>query len=189
MYDDNYLWDRSGKVDLELKQLEEILGTLRYQPRPLEIPASIRPGRRWNFSPALAIAATIALVALALGILLGLNRRQIRLPDEVRQSLPAEKQRDTSPKLSASPEGPKQIVAAKSTLQIKSRHREINRNLVARNPVAAGNTTQPELNAAEQAEKEQLMLALRLVSVKLNFAQRKAQGAPLNTIRNQHPMG
>jgi hypothetical protein len=40
------------------------------------------------------------------------------------------------------------------------------------------------------AAKEQLMLALRVASIKLNFAQRKAQGAPApNTIRNQHKVG
>jgi hypothetical protein len=35
-----------------------------------------------------------------------------------------------------------------------------------------------------------VLVALRLVSAKLNLAQRKTQGAPqLNTIRNQHKMG
>ena len=186
----DYLWDRSGEVDPELKQLEETLGALRYQPRPLEIPASVRPGRRGKFFPALAIAATIALVALGLGVLLSLNHGQATPPKEAHQSAPAERQKDGSPKLSASPEEPKQIVARNSAPQIKPRHREIDRNLAARNPVADRNATQPKLNAGEQAEKQQLMLALRLVSVKLSFAQRRAQGTPpLNAIRNQHPMG
>ena len=40
LMNDDYLWDKSGQPDPEIQQLEEILGTLRYQPRPLEIPAA-----------------------------------------------------------------------------------------------------------------------------------------------------
>ncbi len=48
----------------------------------------------------------------------------------------------------------------------------------------------PELTPAELAEKEQVLVALRLVSAKLNVAQRKAQGLPApNSIRNQHKIG
>ena len=36
--DADYLWDKTGEPDPEVQQLEEILSTLRYQPRPLEIP-------------------------------------------------------------------------------------------------------------------------------------------------------
>ena len=32
---DDYLWDRTGEPDPEIQQLEEVLGTLRYQPRAL----------------------------------------------------------------------------------------------------------------------------------------------------------
>ena len=35
---DDYLWDGSGEPDPEIRELEDILGELRYQPRPLEIP-------------------------------------------------------------------------------------------------------------------------------------------------------
>ena len=46
-----------------------------------------------------------------------------------------------------------------------------------------------ELTEEELAQKEQVLVALRLVSVKLNLAQRKAQGLPpVNTIRN-HKIG
>jgi len=51
-------------------------------------------------------------------------------------------------------------------------------------------TREPVLTAEEQAEKEQVLLALRLVSAKLNIAQRKVVGAPpANIIRNQHKIG
>jgi hypothetical protein len=40
------------------------------------------------------------------------------------------------------------------------------------------------------AEKEQLLIALRLVSAKLNLAQRRTQVAPQpDTIRNQRKIG
>ena len=39
---DDYLWDKTGEPDPEIQQLEEILGTLRYQPKPLEIPQICR---------------------------------------------------------------------------------------------------------------------------------------------------
>ena len=48
---------------------------------------------------------------------------------------------------------------------------------------------EPVLTAEELAQKEQVIVALRLVSVKLNLAQRKAQGLPqMNSIRN-HKIG
>ena len=39
---DDYLWDKTGQPDPEIQKLEEILGTLRHQPKPLELPASRR---------------------------------------------------------------------------------------------------------------------------------------------------
>ena len=50
---DDYLWDKTGQPDPEIQQLEEILGTLRYQPKPLVLP------RQRNYFPLLAIAASI----------------------------------------------------------------------------------------------------------------------------------
>jgi hypothetical protein len=48
----------------------------------------------------------------------------------------------------------------------------------------------PSLTEEELAQKEQVLIALRLVSAKLNLAQRKAQGLPqVNAIRNQHKIG
>ena len=48
--DADYLWDKTGEPDPEVKQLEEILGTQRYQPRPLEIPAGLHVGRERSCS-------------------------------------------------------------------------------------------------------------------------------------------
>ena len=55
--DGDYLWDKTGEPDPEIQQLEEILGTLRYQPRPLEIPEEIQIG-----PPAEASFATLVRV-------------------------------------------------------------------------------------------------------------------------------
>src|ERR1700675_1490747 len=73
---DNYLWDRSGEPDPEIQKLEEILGTLRYQPRALEIPQNVLVGRRRNLFPAMAFAAAIVLLPVLLGLWLNFNRRQ-----------------------------------------------------------------------------------------------------------------
>ena len=38
---ENYLWDRSGEPDPEVQNLEQILGSLRYQPRPQRFPITL----------------------------------------------------------------------------------------------------------------------------------------------------
>src|SRR2546425_1786152 len=78
----DYLWDRSGEPDEEIQKLEEILAPLGYQPKPLEIPASIRPAHRRRFFPALAIAATITLMALALGLWFNSYRSRAVAPSQ-----------------------------------------------------------------------------------------------------------
>src|SRR5918993_4851062 len=84
---DDYLWDRSGEPDPEVQQLEEILGELRYQPRPLEIPADLKTsGNRFNFY---AIAAAVGMIALGLGAWLAIQK-QVTQVATVPQSKPAE---------------------------------------------------------------------------------------------------
>ena len=184
----NYLWDRSGEIDPDIQQLEETLGTLRYQAQPLQIPTSLQIGRR-RIYPLMAIAATIALVAIALGLWFAFKQRQVTPPSEVRQnsqpgSKPIEKQQppqNNQPDQAVVNPGSKPAV-------IQKRHREPTRTLASRYKVR---TPAPlELTPAELAEKEQVLVALRLVSFKLNVAQRKAQGLPApNSIRNQHKIG
>ena len=48
---DDYLWDRTGEPDPEIQQLEQVLGMLRYQPRPLELPAHVRIGHQRTLFP------------------------------------------------------------------------------------------------------------------------------------------
>src|SRR5258705_7470513 len=85
--DADYLWDKTGEPDPEVQQLEEILGTLRHQPRPLEIPAQSEVRRNGDFfrdfGSRLAIAATIIIVLLGLGLWFGLQRLQRGQPQTV----------------------------------------------------------------------------------------------------------
>jgi len=195
----DYLWDKTGEPDPEIQQLEEILGALRYQPRPLEIPAGLQVGRERSFfrsyaSP-LAIAATVAMLLLGLGLWLGLQRLQrspqqiVKSPDtpQVRPLPPNEKQNSAVAVASPEPEQ-KRIV--------ESPHRRVNPSSLARNSKRDRNTAvkDQQLTLKQQQEaraaKDQLMLALRVTSMKLNLAQRKAQStnAP-DLIHNQHKIG
>ena len=72
---DDYLWDRTGEPDPEIQQLEEILGELRYQPRPLEIPADLKTGS--NRSTFYAIAAAVAMIAVGIGAWLAVQRQEM----------------------------------------------------------------------------------------------------------------
>lgn len=201
--DADYLWDKTGDPDPEIQQLEEILGTLRYQPRPLEIPAGLHIARRRNFfrgvrsyAAPLAIAATVAILLLGLGLWLGLQRLQ-RSPQQVAKSpdtpqvqpvsSPDEKQ--NSPLAVSSPEPEQKRIA-------ESPRRHVNPSLLARNSKRDRSTAvkDQQLTLKQQQEaqaaKDQLMLALRVTSAKLNLAQKKAQStnAP-DLIHNQHKIG
>lgn len=71
---DDYLWDKSGEPDPQIQQLEKILGTLRYQPKPLQLP------RQRNYRPWLAIAATVAIALLATGLWLRTQTQNASIP-------------------------------------------------------------------------------------------------------------
>ena len=184
----NYLWDRSGEIDPDIQQLEETLGTLRYQAPPLRIPAHLQIGRR-SFYPLMAIAAAIALVAIGLGLWFAFKQRQAA------PSFAAKQNSQSSPKQIEKPEPPPErqpqpavVKPGSNPVSSQKRNREPTRTLEARYKVRT--PVPPELTPAELAEKEQVLVALRLVSFKLNVAQRKAQGLPApNSIRNQHKIG
>ena len=72
---EDYLWDKSGAPDPEIQQLEEILGTLRYQPKPLELPQDLLRRDDANTFRCLRIAATVLLALLAGGIWLRVRSR------------------------------------------------------------------------------------------------------------------
>jgi hypothetical protein len=190
--EDNYLWDRSGEADPEIQELEETLGTLGYQPRPLDIPRNLQLGRRRSLFPAMAIAAAIALCAVLLGVWFSFNRRQPSA-SVANNGLPINQPATaTQPSLKPNSQVEEATVVNRPKQIDLQKHREAPRDLLARNQSRVPRTVirQPELTPAELAEKEQVLVALRLVSYKLNVAQRKTQGVPqLNTIRNQHKIG
>jgi hypothetical protein len=181
---DDYLWDKSGKPDPDIQQLEEILGTLRYQPRELEIPPHIEIGRKSFMVRGLAIAASVALVMLGLGVWMNLQK---------------EKTTDAK-QAAASPVNEKQLSNVQASVQAYEVQENVSTTITPRRRLPlTGNRTRrpearrPELSESEVAEakiaKDQLMLALRLASSKLNFAQKKTQGPSANEIHNQHKAG
>jgi hypothetical protein len=183
MMNDNYLWDRSGEPDAEVQELEELLGTLRYTPKPLEIPAHIQPGRRQSFFPAMAIAAAIALFAVLLGLWFNFNRHQspaLTASNNSQVGQPAPPAPSNKETVTAQVQkGPEPASVVKHSQTIAHRQTRVPRTV----------NREPALTPQELAEKEQVLVALRLVSFKLNLAQRKTQGGPqLSPIRN-HKIG
>ena len=179
---DNYLWDRTGEVDAEVQRLEELLGTLRYQPKPLQIPSSITIGRKRSYGW-LAIAAAVAVMVIAAGVWLRVRT--------LKSTPPAEASRDQR-------WVPLALNAPASEPDVAINKEPARPNIVRQPQRSAGTTIhkprvrheEPRLTTQELAQKEQLLTALRLVSAKLNLAQRKSQGLPqTNIIRNQHRIG
>ena len=189
---EDYLWDRSGEPDAELQKLEEILGTLKYQPRPLRIPDDLQIGGQRRYFQPFAIAAAIALFAVVMGLWIFFNRTNSAPPQTAEQKSPeVQKGVEAGPaNNSGDKKGTEEVVSDRP--ENKRKPRPANRNLVVRHrvPSIRKDTSQPELTAEELAEKQQLLTALRLVSAKLNVAQRRTQGSPQsNTIRNQRKIG
>ena len=154
---DDYLWDKTGEPDPQIQQLEEILGTLRYQPRPLPLPVT----QRRSYVPVLAIAATIALALLATGLWLRVRTTSQPQPRLEQAHVPA----------------PSPVVEKESTTIANKPEKVAPPRKQHRNP-----RIQSALSAAKRREREealavkqQLMLALRLASEKLNLAHKKAR--------------
>ena len=172
---EDYLWDKSGEPDPEIKQLEEIMGTLRYQPKPFEIPREVPAPRRRSYFPLAAIAATLLVALLAGAIWVRVRTRDDQGPQHARVPAPAVEEkpiaREPEKKNEALPEKREVVVA-------------VNKTPRKRSSSALAKREREEALAA----KQQLMLALRLASEKLNLAHRKTQ-SPANQIKNQHRIG
>jgi len=162
---DDYLWDKTGEPDPQIQQLEEILGTFRYQPRPLVLP------QKRNYFPLLAIAASLLLALLAGAIWL-----------RVRPHSEAPKQQANI----AEPATPKPIETPKSP-EVRSAS---NQPLLAPKRIHKPRSASSVLPAREREEalmaKEQLMIALRLTTEKLHLVHTRTQP---NQIKNQHRVG
>ena len=176
---DDYLWDKSGEPDPEIQKLEEILGTLRYQARPLELPEDLPMQRRRSYLPWVAIAATV-LVALLAGII-WLNLRSNNVSQPMQAGVPD----------APEPQKEKAVVVIDPKEKVAPVTQNIAVNNKPRNKSSLTSLRKREREREEAlAAKEQLMLALRLASEKLNLAHRKTQSTPpANQIKNQHRIG
>ena len=173
---DDYLWDKSGPPDPEIKQLEDILGTLRYQPKPFEIPRDVPAPRRRNYFPLLAAVAATLLVALLAGAIWLRVRSRQDVPQQA-QNAP-EVRPSVEEKIIPVPEPEKKVAPPEHKVAVHYKRR--NRS--------SGLTKQEREEAL--AAKQQLMIALRLASEKLNLAHKKTQTTPpANQIKNQHRVG
>ncbi len=204
--ENDYLWDRRGEPDPEVKELEEILGTLRYQPRALEIPADLVVDRKRSFfrdfGPPLAIAATIAMLLLALGVWLGLQRSQpaplavTRKAPEVKPNpapapAPPPSETPNSGQTASSPASDQKLTDQKL---IETPRPRVSEPVVARSPSRVrkqpANAQEVAKEQEGKAAKDQLMQALRMASLKLNIVQKKTQNInSREMIHNQHKIG
>ncbi len=176
---DDYLWDKTGEPDPQIQQLEEILGSLRYQPKPLEIPEGLPVPRRRNYF-SLAIAAALLVAILAGGIWLSTRSRNEAPQRQAGVTAPAPAPVEEKSPLPAEPKTPERKPDSRRDVIAVNRHR----------PKVAT----PFLSKQEREEaviaKEQVMLALRLTTEKLSLVHKKTQNTnPANQIRNQHRVG
>lgn len=167
---EEYLWDKSGEPDPEIQELEETLGSLRYQPKRLDLPDNNQQTNRRSYVPLFAIAATLVIAVLAGFFWLGHrhNQHQILTTTTTAPITPT----PTIPEVKKTNEVAK---PANTTVAINRHRRTVTK------------TATPSKEAV--LAKEQLMTALRLASEKLNLAQRKTQNPSVNQIRNQHKLG
>lgn len=202
---DDYLWDRTGEPDPEIKQLEEVLGTLRYQPQPLAIPAQLQSAQKQSHFSHFAIAAAIAVMLFGGGWWMLLTSR--RAADSARV-------RPTPTATAADPESVASTKAVsgsdhaiRSAIRSRGddkrpqpRRRRVTQSMLARMLARNLSRSRPQVvksyeaitseRTEAEAAKEQLFLALRVASAKLSLAQKRTQGTyPANMIRNQHKVG
>jgi hypothetical protein len=168
---DDYLWDKTGQPDPQIQQLEEILGTLRYQPKPLAIPDDLRVPQRRNYLTLLAIAASVLLALLAGGIWLRVRSRSEAPKQQANVESP-------TPRPEVTPLLPEKKSAVNPSPVIAHNRR--------RNRSASSVLPKREQEEALMA-KEQLMLALRVTTEKLRLVHTKT--SPANQIKNQHRVG
>ena len=174
---EDYLWDKSGEPDPEIQQLEEILGTLRYQPKPFEVPRDVPAPRRRSYLPLVAIAATLLVALLAVSIWLRVRTRQEPQQQYVNLPTPPVEEKPIVKEPEKTPAAPNEHVAVKRVPRKRSSSSVLSRR------------EREEALAA----KQQLMLALRVASEKLSLVHRRTQTtsptSPSNQIKNQHRVG
>ena len=198
---DDYLWDRTGEPDPEIEELERVMGALRYEAPPLEIPAGVVPERRTTtphmVSTRWAVAAAVALIVLGLGLWLSMQERSA--PEVASKDTPPSPNRTADPETAKAP--PVKPSSKDNSTSVAT-NTEPRRPEVARHPRSLSDRAirkhdkgpaNTQLTARElqdaQASKAQIMLALRLASTKVNFALKKTQSPNPANQQNQHRIG
>jgi hypothetical protein len=177
---EDYLWDKTGEPDSEIQQLEQILGTLRYQPKPLELPRDVLVPRRRRYFPVLAIAATLLAALLAGGLWLRVRTASKSQPKQAKhQVAPAVEEKSTATI-------PEKSLTTNNNPPVREKIEKIEKvvSVSHRRPTKKGMGKREREEAL--AAKQQLMLALRVASEKLHLAHRKTQSTPS---KNQHRVG
>lgn len=197
---DDYLWDRTGEPDPEIEELERVMGALRYQTPPLEIPAGVEPERRTTtpqmVSTRWAVAAAIAVIVLGLGVWGSMQKRgapgvakiNTTSPDQIASPgtakappvVPGIEHKSSAVATNSEPRG-RDVIRHPRRLSGRAVHKHDNAS-------ASTQLTAKEFRDA-QASKAQLMLALRLASTKVNFAVKKTQTPSPANQQNQHRIG
>jgi hypothetical protein len=173
---EDYLWDKSGEPDPEIQELEEVLGSLRYQSKRLDLSDNNQQMSRRSYVPLVAIAATLVIAVLA--GLFWLSHRH-----------------NQGQNLTTTTTAP--VATPTSTIPEVKQTNEVRKSADTPPPQVAVATNRQRRTVTKTATpskeavlaKEQLMTALRLASEKLNLAQRKTQNPSVNQIRNQHKLG
>ena len=190
---EDYLWDKTGEPDPDVQKLEEVLGVLRYQPNPLEIPQDLlaRSPRRNHF-PILAIAASVLLALIAAGVWLRVRTQGESQPAQASVA-PAPSVEEKTPALERNSPAERNPIAKRDDEENKNQRIEQVRK-GGLPPLRRNTKTSPSSLAKREREealaaKEQVMLALRLTSEKLSLVQKKTQSPSSNQIKNQHRVG
>ena len=182
---DDYLWDRSGEPDPEIERLESMLGRLRHQPRPLDLPVALP---RRHFFHGLAAAAAVVLIALAGGLWLASRPAIDDAEDHPRLVIARPVPyllSELKPPSSSLPGVIKETGTGEQATLVNTPQARRMKNL--RKPSAEKesipylsrrgrpNPTDQEIMREGEKAKDQLMLALRFASSKLKLVQRKIQ--------------
>lgn len=193
----DYLWDRTGEPDADVKELEELLGSLAYQPRPLELPEL--PRERVTYSLAwtrvVAVAAALLLMLLAGAALMSMRRQAVVTPEEraVQQPSPLQietperravetskddedialRRSDDLPESKPMPRNGSRSMARQAASSRQQRQLPKRRRDEMPAPVSAeiAQSQKHELTDEQRRAKDQLMLALRFASDNLKYVQ------------------
>jgi hypothetical protein len=173
---DEYLWSGSGDPDPDVAELEELLSGLGFERNRTSCPVPTNRGfGRSSFRFPTAIAAALALVALSGAVLL-FSRTGARdgltispLPsNEVAAAPPSIVDLGpAAPTLSASPGSPRIWPTRKSNAWSRRGTVRSNSTLVARKSAQS-----PVDRMEGELAKDELLLAMRIASAKLNMAQK-----------------